>query len=303
MRENEPNQLYSLADSFTKKRNSIRAEWLLKILPPTVDTQRIIDFLGGDTVSLVRQRMKEFPIILGGTEIEILGRDLREQARPALSHQFGGVSYLQTGEFLSDESETLTNEMASEQSVLVKAYWNDCGLLLGDNLGLLRMNALGYELANSPKGHIETLVKDMLETDINKRLADMEREMQETPGWLARKGLPKEGPEPQSELDERIRRAILSLKKADVEKLVASGVDPKIAEARVSADIFRPEELTSEDIECAWKILEKTRGNYPQMKEEHSRLKPLIDKVVEEILNKTALEHIIQAGRFSLRKK
>lgn len=100
-----------LSESFSEKRNLRRAELLQKILPPSVDTQRILDFLRGDTVASVRQRMQEFPLILGGTEIEILGKNLREKVRPVLSQQFGDDSYLSDDKFLSDESETLYNEM------------------------------------------------------------------------------------------------------------------------------------------------------------------------------------------------
>lgn len=113
----------------------------------------------------------------------------------------------------------------------------------------------------------------MLETDIGKRLTDMEREIKETPDWLARKGLPKEGPKPKSELGKRIGRAILSFEKDKVEELVSKGTHRKIAEARVLADSTKPEELTPENIAYVEKWLEEMRRIFPQIQEEYERFK------------------------------
>ncbi|MDO8659415.1 MAG: hypothetical protein Q7K54_02325 [Candidatus Parcubacteria bacterium] len=294
--------LSALSESFTEKRNSRRLELLQKILPPSVDTQRILDFLGGDTVTLVRQRMQEFPLILGGTEIEILGKNLREQVRPVLSQQFGDDSYLRDGEFLSDESETLDMEMWDKQTVLQKTYWNNFCILLGDHLGLLRMNALSYKLVDEPSGPIATVIQRMIETDIERRLADIEKELRETPDWLARKGLPKKGPKPKSELDEKIGRAIISLENDKVKELVDKGVHHKIAEARVLADSTKPVELTPENIAYVEKRLEEMRITFPQIQEEYERLKPLIGEIIREILNETSLDHIMQVRKFGMKK-
>ncbi|MFH0854854.1 MAG: hypothetical protein V1891_05225 [bacterium] len=295
--------LSALSELFTEKRNSMRAELLRKILPPSVDTQRILDFLGADdTVTLVRKRMKEFPLILGGTEIEILGKNLREQVRSVLSQQFGDDSYLRDGEFLLDESEALDMEIWDEQRVLQKAYLNNFGVLLGDHLGLLRMNALSYKLVDEPSGHIADVIQKMLETDIEKRLANIEEELKETPDWLARKGLPKEGSKPKSELDEKIGCAIVALEKDKVKELVDKGVHRKIAEARVLADSTKQEELTLENIAYVEKRLEEMRKIFSQMHEEYERLKPLISEVIREILDETSLDHIMQACEFGMKK-
>src|SRR3989339_796358 len=264
MIEHGPN-LSALAESFTRKRNRNRVESLQKILPPSIDSQRILNFLEGDTVS-VKRRIKEFPIILGGTEIEIRGTNLRDQISYTLLQQFGNLSYLQNdGEAILDNSDILRNGMMGEQSILQKAYWDDYGILLGDHLGLLRMNALSYKLIGEPDGPIDILIQKAIESDATKRVEETKREIEVTPGWLARKGLPEKNTpkEPKSPVKQTVNRLILSFNTAKVKKLTDSGVDPKIAEARVLAEALKPKELTPKNIAYVERKLEIARETYP----------------------------------------
>lgn len=297
--ERVESDVVKIAEAFTAKRNRVRTEWLQKILPGA-NTSRVLRFLDGD-VDIVKDRAKEYRDCLGGAEIEILGAKLIDSIRPALEEKFGMDSYLRGGEFLSDESEVLSGDMIDEDRVLQKARWDNPSLLLGDHLGRLRMSALGYRLLDEPKGPIGKVIGGMLSADMEKRLADMAHELEEIPGWLARKGLPKEGPRQKNALERKVERIIVDLSQEKVDALVAEGAHQKIAEAPVLADATRPHEASQETLERIQKRLDDLKVMYPRASKEFERLAPHMAEIVNELINKTALDHLMQSRRFRSR--
>ncbi len=163
------------------------------------------------------------------------------------------------------------------------------------------MNALAYRLLDEPKGPIEKVIRGMVTMDVEKRLSDMERELRETPDWLARKGLPMEGPRQKSAVEKTAERLIIGLSQEKVDALVTGGVHSKIAEARVLADATQAHEISEEALTRAQKRLDDLRIAYPRARKEFERLTLRIPEIVDELINKMLLDHLMQSQRFHAR--
>lgn len=302
MNEEEP-KLRAWSEMFTQQRNQVRLESLKRILPDTVGDSPILDYLGRNTIDIVRRRTEEFPLLLGSYEIFRLGDKLRDEVRPLLIEKFGDASYLKkNSDIIWDESETQRGSMSQDHTTLNKIFWDkDSGILLGDHLGSLRINAVSYELVEEPFGAIEDWASRQILTEAEQRIKRLKQEIPEQRAFIDRKGLPKkEDKQPRATIQERVEEILIELEKDNVQGFVDDGVHPRIAKARVLGDTLRPKELTPGELEACKEELKRMERLLPELEAEYERLKPVIKQVVEDILDSTGLKHLMQMNRFAL---